>query len=262
MQSPSATLQRHTAQQSEYRAMITALRAVLSASTSLQTYYLTPQTHSRLGAAHDQAQNLLQALFDDSGEPQLAAYLQTSRGSLLQVDAAAGHCSFSFNRPDGSCARFTIEDVTRASSTIQEFQRALLSIGAHLRSDRLLPLSQLLRESGFTFADVQDATALARLIGKVEEQRASHRLNLRHHPALTGLMSDDDKAAIHDLIGDWLTGKTLSAIDSLASEVTPPFTRQQLEQQPAACLERLLDTPKARDLGQRLLQKLQISFPV
>lgn len=257
MQSPSATLQRHTAQQSEYRAMITALRAVLSASTSLQTYYLTPQTHSRLGAAHDQAQNLLQALFDDSGEPQLAAYLQTSRGSLLQVDAAAGHCSFSFNRPDGSCARFTIEDVTRASSTIQEFQRALLSIGAHLRSDRLLPLSQLLRESGFTFADVQDATALARLIGKVEEQRASHRLNLRHHPALTGLMSDDDKAAIHDLIGDWLTGKTLSAIDSLASEVTPPFTRQQLEQQPAACLERLLDTPKARDLGQRLLQKLQ-----
>lgn len=257
MQSPSATLQRHTAQQSEYRAMISALRAVLDASTSLQTYYLTPQTHSRLGAAHDQAQNLLQALFDDSGEPQLAAYLQTSRGSLLQVDAAAGHCSFSFNRPDGSCARFTIEDVTRASSTIQEFQRALLSIGAHLRSDRLLPLSQLLRESGFTFADVQDATALARLIRKVEEQRASHRLNLRHQPALTGLMSDDDKAAIHDLIGDWLTGKTLSAIDSLASEVTPAFTRQQLEQQPAACLDRLLDTPKARDLGQRLLQKLQ-----
>lgn len=257
MQSPSATLQRHTAQQSEYRAMISALRAVLDASTSLQTYYLTPQTHSRLGAAHDQAQNLLQALFDDSGEPQLAAYLQTSRGSLLQVDAAAGHCSFSFNRPDGSCARFTIEDVTRASSTIQEFQRALLSIGAHLRSDRLLPLSQLLRESRFTFTDAQDATALARLIRKVEEQRACHRLNLRHQPALTGLMSDDDKAAIHDLIGDWLTGKTLSAIDSLASEVTPPFTRQQLEQQPAACLERLLDTPKARDLGQRLLQKLQ-----
>lgn len=257
MQSPSATLQRHTAQQSEYRAMISALRAVLSASTSLQTYYLTPQTHSRLGAAHDQAQNLLQALFDDSGEPQLTAYLQTSRGSLLQVDAAAGHCSFSFNRPDGSCARFTIEDVTRASSTIQEFQRALLSIGAHLRSDRLLPLSQLLRESGFTFPDAPDATALARLIDKVEEQRARHRLNLRHQPALTLLMSDDDKAAIHDLIGDWLTGKTLSAIDSLASEVTPAFTRQQLERQPAACLERLLDTPKARDLGQRLLQKLR-----
>lgn len=257
MQSPSATLQRHTAQQSEYRAMISALRAVLSASTSLQTYYLAPQAHSRLGAAHALAQKLLRALFEDSAEPQLAAYLQTSRGSLLQVDAAAGQCSFSFNRPDGSCARYAIEDVTRASSTIQEFQRALLSIGAHLRSDRLLPLSQLLRESGFTFADVQDATTLTRLIGKVEEHCASHRLNLRHQPALTVLMSDDDKAAIHDLIGDWLTGKTLSAIDSLASEVTPPFTRQQLEQQPAACLERLLDTPKARDLGQRLLQKLQ-----
>ncbi|WP_367085324.1 deaminase domain-containing protein [Pseudomonas sp. HOU2] len=257
MQSPSATLQRHTAQQSEYRAMITALRAVLDASTSVETYYLTPQTHSRLGAAHDQAQNLLQALFEDSAEPLLAAHLQASRGSLLHVDATAGHCSFSFNRPDGSVARYAIEDVSRASSRIQEFQRALLSIGAHLRSDRLLPLSQLLRESGFTFADVQDATALARLIAKVEERRASHRLNLRHHPALTALMSDDDKAAVHDLIGDWLTGKTLSAIDSLAAEVTPPFTRQQLEQQPAACLERLLDTPKARDLGQRLLQKLQ-----
>lgn len=257
MQSPSATLQRHTAQQSEYRAMISALRAVLSASTSLQTYYLAPQAHSRLGAAHARAQKLLQALFEDSAEPQLAAYLQTSRGSLLQVDAAAGQCNFSFNRPDGSCARYAIADVTRASSTIQEFQRALLSIGAHQRSDRLLPLSQLLRESGFTFAEAPDATTLTRLIGKVEEQRASHRLNLRQQPALTLLMSDDDKAAIHDLIGDWLTGKTLSAIDSLAGEVTPPFTRQQLEQQPAACLERLLDTPKARDLGQRLLQKLR-----
>ncbi|WP_338802659.1 hypothetical protein V9L13_12460 [Pseudomonas sp. RSB 5.4] len=257
MQPPSATLQRHTAQQSEYRAMITALRAVIDASASVETYYLTPQTHSRLGTAHDQAQNLLQALFEDSAEPLLAAHLQASRGSLLQVDAAAGHCSFSFNRPDGSSARYAIEDVTRASSTIQEFQRALLSIGAHLRSDRLLPLSQLLRESGFTFADAPDATALARLIRKVEEQRAGHRLNLRHQPALTVLMSDDDKAAIHDLIGDWLTGKALSAIDSLAGEVTPPFTRQQLEQQPAACLERLLDTPKARELGQRLLQKLQ-----
>jgi len=130
MQSPSATLQRHTAQQSEYRAMITALRAVLGASTSLQTYYLTPQTHSRLGAAHAQAQNLLQALFDDSGEAQLTAYLQTSRGSLLQVDAAAGHCSFSFNRPDASCARYAIKDVTRASSTIQAGAEATRSNGS------------------------------------------------------------------------------------------------------------------------------------
>jgi hypothetical protein len=67
-------------------------------------------------------------------------------------------------------------------------------------------------------------------------------------------MSDEDKAAIHDVMGDWLIGKPLSAIDSLASEVTPPFTVQQLEQQPATCLERLLDTP-AHGLGSALAAK-------
>ncbi|MBI6948146.1 deaminase domain-containing protein [Pseudomonas koreensis] len=257
MQSLTTALQRHTAQQDEYRAMITALRAVLDASTSLESCYLAPQAHSRLGAAQEQAQNILQTLFENSGEPLLTAYLQTSRGALLQVDTTADQCNFSFHRPDGSVARYVIESVSQASSSLQAFQRALLSIGAHLRSDRLQPLSQLLRESGFTFADAPDATALTRLIGKVEEQRASHRLNLRHHPTLAVLMSDEDKAAIHDVMGDWLIGKPLSAIDSLASEVTPPFTVQQLEQQPATCLERLLDTPQAHDLGQRLLQRLQ-----
>ena len=257
MQSLSTALQRHTAQQSEYRAMITALRAVLDASTPLESYYLAPQAHSRLGAAQDQAQNMLQTLFENSGEPQLTAYLQTSRGSLLQVDATADQCSFSFNRRDGSVDRYVIDSVSRASSSVQAFQQALLSIGAHLRSDRLLPLSQLLRESGFTFADAPDAAALTRLIGKVEEQCASHRLSLRPLSTLTVMMSDEDKAAAHDVIGAWLIGKSLSAIDSLASEVTPPFTLQQLEQQPATCLERLLDTPQAHDLGLRLLQKLQ-----
>ncbi|WWL44967.1 hypothetical protein V5O39_02195 [Pseudomonas parakoreensis] len=200
---------------------------------------------------------MLQTLFENSGEPQLTAYLQTSRGSLLQVDATADQCSFSFNRRDGSIDRYVIDSVSRASSSVQAFQQALLSIGAHLRSDRLLPLSQLLRESGFTFADAPDAAALTRLIGKVEEQCASHRLSLRPLSTLTVMMSDEDKAAAHDVIGAWLIGKSLSAIDSLASEVTPPFTLQQLEQQPATCLERLLDTPQAHDLGLRLLQKLQ-----
>ncbi|WP_025113075.1 deaminase domain-containing protein [Pseudomonas sp. H1h] len=257
MQSPISALQRHTAQQAEYRSLNTALRAALTASTSLDTYYLSPQAHSRLGTAHERAQTLLQALFEEAGNRQLHEHLQAAKGLLLEVSAVGDQCHFTFSRRDESTARHTIEDVKKASASIQEFQRALLSIGAHLRTDRLLPLSQLLRESGFTLPGKPDATTLARLINEIEEQRASHRLNLRQNPGLTLLMSDDDKVAIIDLIGDWLTGKTLSPTDSLAAEVIPAFTRKQLEDQPASCLERLLNTPKAQDLGQRILQALQ-----
>jgi hypothetical protein len=129
MQSLSTALQRHTAQQDEYRAMITALRAVLDASTPLESYYLAPQAHSRLGAAQNQAQNMLQTLFENSGEPQLTAYLQTSRGSLLQVDATADQCNFSFNRRDGSVDRYVIESVSRlqqrssVSASVAEYRR-------------------------------------------------------------------------------------------------------------------------------------------
>ncbi|MFJ3009355.1 deaminase domain-containing protein [Pseudomonas fluorescens] len=257
MPSPASALQRHTAQQSEYRAMTSALRAVLSASSSLETYYLAPQTHSRLGTAHEQAQNLLQALFADSGAPALTAHLQASKGSLLQVSAVADQCSFTFTRRDQSIASHTLKDMAKASAAIRRFHQALLSIGAHLRSDRLLPLSQLLRESGFTLPGTVDALALTSLIDAVEEQRASHRLNLRQAPALAILMSADDKAAIHDVIGNWLNGKTLSALDCLANATTPSLTRMQIARHPATCLERLLDSAQARDLGQRLLQKLQ-----
>ncbi|MFJ2282740.1 hypothetical protein ACIOUG_16550 [Pseudomonas sp. NPDC087803] len=257
MPSPASALQRHTAQQAEYRAMTAALRAVLSASTSLETYYLAPQADSRLGATHAQAQNLLQALFADSGEPALTAHLQASRGTLLQVNAVADQCSFTFTRRDQSVASHTLKDMAKASTAIRRFHQALLSIGAHLRSDRLLPLSQLLRETGFTWPDTVDALALTRLIDAVEEQRASHRLNLRQTPALALLMSPQDKAAIHAVIGDWLSGKTLSALDCLADAATPALTRMQIARQPATCLERLLDSAPARDLGQRLLQKLQ-----
>ncbi|WP_445177452.1 deaminase domain-containing protein [Pseudomonas sp. McL0111] len=254
MQTPISPLQRHTAQQTEYRALVTGLRAVQAASTDLDNFYLSPEPDSRLGIAHNLAQTLLQALFEDAGDALLTQQLQASSGQLTHVSAVANQCRFTSSRRDQSDASYIIKDVTKAPEKIRRFQRALLSIGAHLRSDRLLPLSQLLSESGFTLPRTQDADALTRLIDEVEEQRARHRLNLHSAPAI--LMTDDDKTTVHDLIGDWLTGKTLSAIDCLASEVAPPLTPRQLERQPFACLERLLGTPKARDLGLLLLKAL------
>lgn len=256
MHPPISPLQRHTAQQTEYRALLTALRAVHTADTPLDEFYLSPQPYSRLGLAHNQALSLLAALYEDADDTPLTEHLQASRGTLMQVDAAVDQCSFTFTRRDQSEVSYRIRDVEKAPAKVFEFQRALLSIGAHLRSDRLLPLSQLLNESGFTLPRPQDAASIARLIGEVEEQCALHRLNLQQGSALTVLMTDDDKASIHQLIGESLTGQTLSAIDCLASEVTPPFTCEQLKSQPVTCLERLLDTPKARDLGQRLLEAL------
>ncbi|QAX86243.1 hypothetical protein C2E19_21405 [Pseudomonas sp. DTU12.3] len=256
MNLPVTPQQRHTAQQAEYRAMIAAMRAVHSAATSLEQFYLSPQANSRLGTAHDHAQSLFLALFEDTGDPLLTRQLQASKGLLTYVSAAADHCRFTSSRGDADDAVYTIKNVTNTTGKIRQFQRALLSIGGHLRSDRLLPLAQLASFSGFTLPAEKDASGLARLIDEVEEKRADHRLNLPNSPQLTALMSDDDIAATHQLIGTFLTGKELSLINYLAREVTPPYTLKQLQTQPATCLERLLDSPLARDLGQRLLQTL------
>ncbi|KPG93869.1 deaminase domain-containing protein [Pseudomonas sp. RIT-PI-r] len=255
MNLPVTPQQRHTAQQAEYRAMIAAMRAVHSAATSLESFYLSPQAHSRLGLAHDHAQRLFLALIEDAGDPLLTRQLQASKG-LTYVSAAADHCRFTTSRGDDGDEVYTIKDVTQTTGKIRQFQRALLSIGGHLRSNRLLPLAQLVSFSGFTLPAEKDASGLARLIDEVEEQRASHRLNLPNSPQLAALMSGDDIAVIHDVIGAFLSGKELSLINYLAREVTPPYTLKQLQTLPATCLERLLDTPSAQRLGQRLLQTL------
>lgn len=255
MNLPVTPQQRHTAQQAEYRAMIAAMRAVHSAATSLEQLYLSPQADSRLGTAHDHAQSLFLALFEDAGDPLLTRQLQASKG-LTHVSAVADHCRFTTSRGIAGDEEYTIKDVTKTAGKIRQFQRALLSIGGHLRSDRLLPLAQLVSFSGFTLPAEKDAMGLARLIDEVEEQRAGHRLNLPNSPQLAALMSDADIAVIHNVIGAFLSGKEQSLINYLAREVTPPYTLKQLQTLPATCLERLLDSPLARGLGQRLLQTL------
>jgi len=256
MNLPVTPQQRHTAQQAEYQAILTAIRAVHSAATSLESFYLAPQTLSRLGTAHEHARSLFLALFEDAGDPLLTRHLQASRGSLTHVSAVADQCRFTNTRDHDEDLDYTIKDVTKAPDKILQLQRALLSIGGHVRSDRLLPLAQLVSFSGFTLPAIQDASGLARLIEDVEEKRAEHRLNLPHSMPLGTLMSDNDNASIQDLIGTFLIGKTQSLIDCLASEITPPCTLKQLQTLPATCLERLLDTPSAQRLGQRLLQTL------
>ncbi|POF39877.1 hypothetical protein B0D71_24115 [Pseudomonas laurylsulfativorans] len=235
---------------------MTALRAVKAAASDLRGYYLSPLADSPLAFEFEHAKTLMLALFEGDGERALTNHLRPLKGLLTEVDAIADQCVFTTLRRDGSLATYAVEDVTSAASQIRTFQQALVNIGGHIRTDRVLPLSQFLKYYGLALPATQNTDSLARLIEAVEEKRAIHRLNLEQGLQISELIEPHDHTAIHNLVSEILTNEANSVIDVLASEVAPPMTSQQLATQPTACLERLLDTPKARNLAQRLLETL------
>ncbi|WPN28713.1 hypothetical protein QMK54_23215 [Pseudomonas sp. P5_109] len=259
MQLPTSTLtpmQRHASQQAEYGALLTALEAVKTASSDLNGYYLPPQADSPLGIEHNHAQALLLTLFEDAADTLLSKHLKPLKGRPTEVNGIADQCVFSTSRNDGSVALYTIDDVTHSASGIRAFQRALVSIGGHIRTDRLLPLPQCLKFYGLALPTAQTPGSLSRLIEEVQEKRDAHRLNLEQGLQISELIEPHDHTAIHNVISKILTDEGGSDIDALASEITPPMTPHQLATQPTACLERLLDTAKARDTARRLLEVL------
>ncbi|EJM92793.1 hypothetical protein PMI34_01976 [Pseudomonas sp. GM74] len=173
----------------------------------------------------------------------------------MEVTGIADQCVFSTSFKDG-VTTYTIEDVTSSTSDIRAFQRALMNIGGHIRTDRLLPLSQFLKYYGLALPIAQNTDSLTRLIEEVEEKRAIHRLNLEQGLQISELIEPHDHTLILDVVSELVTNEASSVIDALTSEIEPPLTPHQLAVQPTACLERLLDTAKARNLAQRLLEEL------
>ncbi|WP_223456219.1 hypothetical protein [Pseudomonas sp. GL-RE-19] len=248
--------QRHAGQQAEYGAILTALRAVKAKASDLRGYYLSTLADSPLALEYEHAKTLLLALFEDSGDNALSQHLRPLKGLLTEVNGIADQCVFSTTRKDGTVDTHIIQDVTGSTREIRAFQRTLVDIGGHIRTDRVLPLSQVLKYYGLALPAVQNTDSLTRLIEEVDEKRAIHRLNLEQGLQISVLIEPHDHTAIHDVISEVLTDEAGSVIDALASEIAPPMTPQQLATQPTACIERLLDTPKAQDLAKRLLETL------
>ncbi|CAI8977254.1 The BURPS668_1122 family of deaminases [Pseudomonas sp. IT-P258] len=249
-------VQRHAGHQAEYGVILTALRAVKAKASDLRGYYLSPMADSPLTLEYERAKTLLLALFEGAGDNALSKHLRSLKGLLTEVYGIADQCVFSTTHKDGTVATHIIKDVTSSTSEIRAFQRALVDIGGHIRTDRVLPLSQVLKYYGLALPTAQNTNSLTRLIEEVEEKCAIHRLNLEQGLQISELIEPHDHTAIYDVISEVLTDDAGSVIDALAGAITPPMTPQQLATQPTACLERLLDTPKARDLAKRLLETL------
>jgi hypothetical protein len=249
-------VQRHAGQQAEYGAILTALRAVKTAASDLRGYYLSPLADSPLAFEYERAKTLLLTLFEGAGDRALSDHLRPLKGLLTEVDGIADQCVFSTLRRDGSLATHAVGDVTNAASQIRAFQRALVNIGGHIRTDRVLPLPQFLKYYGLALPAVQNTDSLTRLIEEVEEKRAIHRLNLEQGLQISELIELHHHTLILNVISEIVTNEASSVIDALANEITPPITPQQLNTQPTACLERLLDTPKAQNVARLLLETL------
>jgi hypothetical protein len=254
--STPSPLQRHTGQQADYSALLTQLQTMQTSPTPLNSAFLTPHIHSPLGLEHKQAQSLLQELHEDAGDPALSSQLQARAGQELLVSGNAQDCIFSTARYDGMVTTFTVNVAERSSRQIREFQQALMSIGGEIRSNGQFRVPQILKYYGLAMPPALKSSDLTRLIEEVQERRAIHRLNLELGLDISQLIAEPDQLALLNMISEIVTGDATSVIDSMASAVTPPITPLQLERQPTACLERLLDTPMARDLARRLLETL------
>lgn len=134
--------------------------------------------------------------------------------------------------------------------------KLLDSIGAEVRLDRLLSLTQILRYYGFAVPQQQTATARTQLIRQVQEKNANHQLGLEQGPDLSCLLSADDLQKIDNEISLVLGDEDTPIIDRLAREAGPNMTVEDLRLTPDACLLRLLDSHKARFLTQRLIEVL------
>lgn len=248
--------QRHAGQQAEYETILSALQAVRTRASDLHGFYLSPSADSPLTLEYERTKTLLRTFFEDTSDNALSVYLRPLKGLLTEVSGIGDQCVFLTSHNDGTVDTHTIKDVTKSTGEIRTFQRALVGIGGYIRSDRVLPLPQVLKYYGLALPAEQNTDSLTRLIEEVEEKRAIHRLNLEQGLQISELIEQHQHILMLNVVSEIVTKEARSVIDILAREVTPPMTPQQLATQPTACLGRLLDTPKARDLGQRLLKTL------
>lgn len=248
--------QRHAGQQAEYETILSALQAVRTRASDLHGFYLSPSADSSLTLEYERTKTLLRTFFEDTSDNALSVHLRPLKGLLTEVSGIGDQCVFLTSHNDGTVDTHTIKDVTKSTGDIRAFQRALVGIGGYIRSDRVLPLPQVLKYYGLALPAEQNTDSLTRLIEEVEEKRAIHRLNLEQGLQISELIEQHQHILMLNVVSEIVTKEARSVIDILAREVTPPMTPQQLATQPTACLGRLLDTPKARDLGQRLLKTL------
>ena len=248
--------QRHAGQQAEYETILSALQAVRTRASDLHGFYLSPSADSPLTLEYERTKTLLRTFFEDTSDNALSVHLRPLKGLLTEVSGIGDQCVFLTSHNDGTVDTHTIKDVTKSTGDIRAFQRALVGIGGYIRSDRVLPLPQVLKYYGLALPAEQNTDSLTRLIEQVEEKRAIHRLNLEQGLQISELIEQHQHILMLNVVSEIVTKEARSVIDILAREVTPPMTPHQLATQPTACLGRLLDTPKARDLGQRLLKTL------
>ena len=248
--------QRHAGQQAEYETILSALQAVRTRASDLHGFYLSPSADSPLTLEYERTKTLLRTFFEDTSDNALSVHLRPLKGLLTEVSGIGDQCVFLTSHNDGTVDTHTIKDVTKSTGDIRTFQRALVGIGGYIRSDRVLPLPQVLKYYGLALPAEQNTDSLTRLIEQVEEKRAIHRLNLEQGLQISELIEQHQHILMLNVVSEIVTKEARSVIDILAREVTPPMTPHQLATQPTACLGRLLDTPKARDLGQRLLKTL------
>lgn len=248
--------QRHAGQQAEYETILSALQAVRTRASDLHGFYLSPSADSSLTLEYERTKTLLRTFFEDTSDNALSVHLRPLKGLLTEVSGIGDQCVFLTSHNDGTVDTHTIKDVTKSTGEIRTFQRALVGIGGYIRSDRVLPLPQVLKYYGLALPAEQNTDSLTRLIEQMEEKRAIHRLNLEQGLQISELIEQHQHILMLNVVSEIVTKEARSVIDILAREVTPPMTPQQLATQPTACLGRLLDTPKAGDLGQRLLKTL------
>ncbi|WP_339452074.1 hypothetical protein [Pseudomonas sp. EA_5y_Pfl2_R50] len=118
-------LERHTGQQAEYTAMLSARHEVKSSSIALHDFFFSPRSHSPLSIEHSHARNLWQALLASSRDWGLPKHLQSVQGEPTVVDSIGDQCIVTSSRLDGGNTTYKVSGTEKSLDEVQSFHQVI-----------------------------------------------------------------------------------------------------------------------------------------
>lgn len=254
---PPSHAQQHQGQLADYDNMLSRLKNTEISPFYIVQSYATPMPHSPMAQDHDVAQLALQELLGDEDYQALCRQLKTTFPGELTVTMKEGRGVYETAILDGTeTITLSLADKPEWRDLTARIDKATQKLAGQIRSDRLFSLPRMATYYGLTPWNPENAAEHQSAIHTLEEKRASHLLGLENGINVDGLTGKLNHQQITDVIKQFLPADKTSALDYLASFLSPTPTTLQLRTTPATYLEQLLNCDKAQELGNRLLKVL------
>lgn len=249
-------LQQIQGQTDELAALIEHVRLTRRQHTSLSDKYYSPVLNSPLDRAQEAGQSFIQRLLNDPAFIDIARQRGFTIGYLRAIQTETGF-NIEVANTSGDVTLLDLGKQPQWNELKAGIERAALSLGGQIRSDRLLTLTQALRFYGLASVQPSTTATLSDLIHQLEEKLACIESGLENGVNVGSLIPTTEHDKVLALVGALLDEGETSVIDKLANEAFPGVAADALRASPAVYLLKLLKSNSAENLARQLLESLE-----